>query len=147
MSLEDTLVDDLKTAMLARDNIAVSVLRMVKAELTNARISQGNILTDEQVMQVLKREVKKRRETAEIFRKAGESERAATEDQEAEQLAKYLPEQISEDVVRAYVTDLVSKLPGNTPPQPGILIKNTLEHFAGQADGKLVAGLVNELLK
>ncbi len=132
MSLQEIILNDLKTAMLAQDSRAVSVLRLLKSELTNARISEGKELSEDQVIQIIKRESKKRRETAELYRKAGEQERAEEEEKESEVLSKYLPEQISEEVIRAYLKD---KLAESSNPQVGPLIKETLQHFQGQADG------------
>jgi uncharacterized protein YqeY len=136
---------DLKTAMLNKNSGAVSVLRMLKSELKNSEIAQGALLTDKEVETVIRKEAKKRRESATMYRTGDNVQQAGIEEAEAEFLERYLPAQISEEEVSSYLKEITASSPAAMPSEKGHLIRKTLEHFNGEADGKMVSGLVNAL--
>ena len=110
--LKDRLRTDLTASMKARDEMGSSTLRMVLTAVTNAEVAgkQSRELSDEDVVGVLSAEAKKRREAAEAFDAAGRTEMAAKERAEAEILADYLPEQLSEDEIGALVRSTIARL-------------------------------------
>ena len=146
MDLQEQLLADLKNAMLAKDSTTVSVLRMLKSELKNAEIAQSEPLNTDQAIQVIRREVKKRQDAVLAFTKAGQTDRANQEDQEAKILEKYLPAQADPAVVEAYAKQCLSQVEDLSPKSKGILIRQVMEHFGNQTDGKTVSDIINRLL-
>ena len=144
MELLEKISADLKAAMLGGNKLATNTLRMLKSELKNAEITQGSPLDEATILQIIKKEAKKRSEAIEGFTKAGHSEQAEQEKQEAELLQAYLPAQIDREVVKAFVQELVQN--ASTPLNKGEIIKATLTHFNGQTDGKTVSELATEAL-
>ena len=144
MALE-TLDADLKTAQLARDAVTTGVLRMLKAELKNTEIALGEPLTEPKILQVIRKEIKKRTESALLYEKGGNTTQAATERQEADILNAYLPASIDPHIVEAFITSRIGELGTLTPQLKGQLIRETVSHFAGQTDGKIVSDIVNRL--
>jgi uncharacterized protein YqeY len=126
--------------MLDRDAHTTATLRILKSEIKNAEIADGDSFSEETVLQVIRREVKKRYEAMETFKAIGSTERFAQEEGEAAFLKKYLPAAADPAQVEEFVHSLVG-----TTQNKGELIKRTIEHFKGTADGKTVAELVNRL--
>jgi uncharacterized protein YqeY len=143
--MQEQLINDLKQALRDGDSTAVSVLRMLKSELHNAHIAQGSELTEDDTIKVIRKEVKKRNEAAAAFQKAGNTERAASEEAEAAILSRYLPAQADAAVVEAFAREAFAQLPDHTPRQKGVLIQQVLQKFNGQVDGSTVAAMVNTL--
>lgn len=132
---------DLKTAMKDNDIGKVSVLRMVKSALQNQTIANKGTLTESDAQKVLQKEVKKRREAAEMYKQGGDEIRSATETAEAEIIAQYLPEQMSEDELNSIVNDTVGELQTDNVGQ---VIGAVMGKVKGKADGSDVARLVKE---
>ncbi len=149
-TLKERLRTDLTTSIKARDEVRSSTLRMVLTAVTNAEVAgkSQRELTDEDVLGVLTSEAKKRREAAEAFGDAGRDEQAAKERAEAAVIADYLPEQLSEDEVRAMVTEVVDELGVREDGMRamgrvmGVLTPRT----KGRADGGVVAAEVRRQL-
>jgi len=146
MNLGEQLTSDLKQAMLSKDSMAVSVLRLLRSELKNAEIASGDSLSEDQSIQVIRKEVKKRREAAASFRQAGSEERATGEEAEATVLESYLPTQADPAAIEAFVKSIVVGLAEAGPKQRGDVIRQTMAKFGSAADGKVVAGIVSRLL-
>jgi uncharacterized protein YqeY len=148
--LKQRLRSDLTASIKARDDVRSSTLRMVLTAVTNAEVAgkQSRELTDEDVLGVLTSESKKRREAAEAFAEAGRTEQAAKERAEAEVIADYLPEQLSEDEVEALVTNAIDELGVREDGMRamgrvmGLLTPRT----KGRADGGVVAAAVRRQL-
>ncbi|MEI6477943.1 MAG: GatB/YqeY domain-containing protein [bacterium] len=141
MDLLERIGADLKAAMIGRDQLTTGTLRLLKSELQNAAISSGSDLDEKGIQQVIRREAKKRRESFQLYTDSGDTERAAQEEAEAKVLEAYLPAQTDPAAVEAFVTTLAGK-----GLNKGDAIRQTIEHFQGQADGKTVAETVNRLL-
>ncbi len=149
-ALKDRLRSDLTTAMKARDQLRSSVLRMALAAVTNAEVAgkQARELSDEDVLGVLTSEAKKRKESAQAFDEGNRPELAAKERDEAAILAEYLPEQLSEDEVRALVSAAVEETGAAAEGMKamgkvmGVLTPQT----RGRADGAFVAAEVRRQL-
>ena len=137
---------DLKTAMLTKNSGAVSVLRMLKTEVKNSEIAQGTVPNEREVEVIIKKEVKKRREAAILYHNGNNIQQAGIEEAEANFLQQYLPEPLSEAVVSEYIKTAIAGLDEVNVSHKGQLIKQTLDHFKGEAEGKMVSTLVSSLL-
>ncbi len=141
MTLADTVKDDLTAAMKAGDRPRVGALRLVLSELQKAA-KEGS--DDE--LAVLRRERKRRLESATAFRDAGRSELAGPEEAEAELIAAYLPAELSDDDLRAIVRDAVAEAGATSPRDMGKVMQLAMPKAGGRADGKRVSALVKEAL-
>ena len=146
MALFTDISADLKSAMLSREAETVSVLRLLVSELKYAQIKKGSDLTDEEIMQSIRREVKKRDEAALLYRSEKHEDRATQEESEALILKKYLPAALDPQVITAFIQSQIEEI-GSTPAVRGALIKATMNHFGNQVDGKVVSGIVGQLLQ
>lgn len=146
MSLLDKLNADLKDAMRSKDLVVRDTLRMVIAGTKNLRIELGRELTDEDVVTILKRGVKTRKDSLEQYEKAGRADLAATEEAELEVLAGYLPKALSEDETRAIVEALIAELGLESKRDMGTLMKTVMARHGASVDGKLVSRFAGELL-
>ncbi len=146
MSLTEQLQADMKTAMRGGDTHRRDTLRMVIAAAQNAAKEKRQPLTDEEALEVITREVKKRRESIEAFHAAGRDDLADKEQAEIEVLSPYLPEQLGEEEVRALVVAAVAATGASSPRDMGRVMSQLMPTVKGRADGKLVSRLVNEEL-
>ena len=147
MHFLDRLNADLKEAMLAGNSMAVSVLRMLKSDLKNAEIAAGAPLGEQEIIAIIRKEAKKRSETAQTFLNAGEPERAAQERAEGLLLSQYLPIAPPTEQVEIFVKDYIQKnLPTPSPKDRGGVIKATMLQFQGSVDGSVVSTIVSRLL-
>lgn len=143
------LQEELKQAMLAKDTVKTSVLRMVISAIGYAEINKGGAgyeATEEDVMTVIQKEVKQHRDSIEQFKNAGRDELADKETVELEILKKYIPEEMGEDEVRKLVVDAISKSGATTPADMGKVMGVLMPQVKGKADGGMVSRLVKEEL-
>lgn len=142
--LKDALRADLTAAMKARDAVTTSVLRMTLSAIMNEEVAgeSARALTHDEEEAVITREVRKRRESAELYAAAGRQELADKETTEAAVLADYLPKPLSEDDLRAIVAEEIAAAGDVTMRQMGQVIKAVNARVKGRADGATVAGLV-----
>ena len=150
-ALKDQLQSDLTDAIRAQDELTMATLRMALAAITNAEVSgkEARELSDDEVVVVLTSEAKKRREAAESFDAGGATDRADRERAELGVLQRYLPEQLSEDEIKAIVADAVAAAAaeGKTGPAAmGAVMKVVTPQTRGRADGGQVAALVKAAL-
>lgn len=148
--LLDKIQSDLKDAQLAKDEIRTSVLRMLISEMRYAEIkqregSQGG-LSDEEIISVVQREVKKRKEAATGFRQGGREDSALKEEKEAEILANYLPKQLSDSELENIIDEAISQTNANQISDMGKVIRLVMSKVKGEADGGRVSNLVKEKL-
>src|SRR3954454_12456828 len=133
MALKEQLRSDLTTAMKSRDELRASTLRMALTAITTEEVAgkQARQLSDDEVVTVLTREAKKRREAAEAFAGAGREELAARERAEGEVLAEYLPAQLSDDELTALVTAAIGETGAAGPQAMGQVMKLVQPKVAG----------------
>lgn len=143
MIIYEQIEQDFKQAYLNKEESVVSVLRMLKAVLKNAQIQKIAELTDEDVIKVLKSEVKKRKESALEYQQGNRQDLADKETEEVKIIEKYLPEQISEDKIRLVVKEVIGQ---NQGMNNGKLIGAVMSQLKGQADGNVVKKIVEEEL-
>lgn len=146
--LKERLRADLNAAMRARDQVRMRTLRMALTSITNEEVAgaAARDLTDDEVVKVLTREARKRREAAEAFSAAGRDEQAAAEQAEGEVLAGYLPAQLSDDELAALVAAAIAETGASGLPGLGLVMKTVTPRVAGRADGARVAAEVRRRL-
>jgi len=148
-TLKERLRADLNDAMRARDEVRKSTLRLALSAIQNEEVagSSARELSDDEVLKVLTREAKKRREAAEAFENAGRPEQAAAERAEGEVLADYLPKQLSDSELHDLVASAIAQAgEAGTPPALGQVMKAVTPQVAGRADGSRVAAEVRAQL-
>jgi uncharacterized protein YqeY len=147
-TLKDRLNDDLHTAMKARDDLTTATLRMALASVRNAEVagSAARQLSDDEVLAVLTKESKKRREAATAFADAGRAEQAAKEQAEGEILERYLPRQLADAEVAELVAGAISAGGFSGKGQLGPAMKAAQAAVAGRAEGGRVAAEVRRQL-
>jgi uncharacterized protein YqeY len=147
MSLQERISQEIKAAMLARDAERLSALRMLKSALGYMLIEKKTeSLPDAEVVALVQKEVKKRRDSVEQFEKGGRAELAAKEKQEITVLESFLPQPLSADVLEKLVRDTISEAGATSKKDMGAVIKAVQAKAAGRADGKTISGLVGKLL-
>lgn len=146
--LKDRLRADLSDAMRARDQVRMRTLRMALTSITNEEVAGDTArqLTDDEVIRVLTREAKKRREAAEAFGAAGRAEQAREERAENDILTEYLPAQLSDDELAALVAAAITETGADNPRAMGQVMKAVTPRVAGLADGARVAAEVRRQL-
>ena len=146
--LKERLRADLNAAMRARDQVRMRTLRMALSSITNEEVAGASArqLSDDEVMKVLTREARKRREAAEAFGAAGRADQAAAERAEGEVLAGYLPAQLSDDELSALVAAAIAETGASGMPGMGQVMKTLTPQIAGRADGARVAAEVRRRL-
>ena len=148
MGLKEKLHEDLTAAIRSSDKLVSGTIRMVLTAITNEEVAgkEARKLSDDEIITVLSREAKKRREAAEEFGKAGRAEKAAEEIAEGEVIAKYLPAQLTEDEIKKIIADAVAKTGAAGPADMGKVMGAIKPLIAGKTDGSLVSSLVKSTL-
>lgn len=147
--LKQQLKDQLKEAMIAKDSLKTSVIRFILSGITYYEIQKGGAgydATDEDVMAVINKEAKQRKDSITEFEKAGRQELAEKEKAELSVLESYLPEQMGEEEVKTLVQDAVSSTGAAGPQDMGKVMGALMPKVKGKADGALVSRLVREAL-
>ena len=146
MSLQQKIIDDIKVAMKTKEANRLGLLRMLNASLKNKAIEKGKdaILSDEEAMQVLNKEAKKRKEAIDLFEKGGRPELAAKEKNELTLIEGYLPKQMSKEETQAMVEKVLAGLADKS--NAGLVMKAVMQELKGKADGKLISEIVKEKL-
>lgn len=148
MSLEIQIQQDLKAAMLAKDKVALASVRGIKAAILIAKTSEGghSELTDEDIIKLIQKLVKQRKESAEIYTQQSRPELAKNELDEIACMEKYLPKQMSEVEVESTLKNIIAQVGANSPADMGKVMGAATKALAGQADGRLISTLVKKLL-
>jgi uncharacterized protein len=146
--LKAQLKSDLTTAMKARDELSTATLRMLLTAISTEEVSgtSARELSDDEVLKVIGREAKKRREAAEAFQSAGRAEQAGRELDEQAVLNRYLPSQLSDAELSTLVADAVRESGATEPRQMGLVMKLLTPRVAGRADGKRLSDEVRRRL-
>ena len=148
MGLKDSLKHDLTEAMRARDELVLSTIRLCLSAITNEEVSgkEARVLTEAEVIQVLSREAKKRRESAQAFADAKRPDRAERENAEGEVIARYLPKPLSEAELASLIADAMKESGAAGPAGMGLVMKLLSPKIAGRADGAAVSAAVRAAL-
>jgi len=146
VSLIGRLEDEVRQAMLARDALRRDALRLILSSLKSAEKELQRPLSDDEELQVLQRERKKRQEAAEAFRGGGREEQAAQEEAELEILQEFMPEPLSEEDLERIVDDAIAENGATSLRDMGRVMADVMPQVAGRADGSAVSQIVREKL-
>lgn len=148
MSLKDRLTEDMKQAMKDKEagKIRLSVIRMVRANIKYVEIDKKKELSEEEVLEVLAKEVKMRRDSMEEFKKGNRPDLVESLEQEIDILMQYLPQQLSEQEVRVLVAEAVKESQAASAKDMGKVMAVLMPKVKGRADGKMVNTIVREFL-
>ena len=138
MSLKETLNNDIKTAMKAKDKETLAVLRMIKTAVQAAEIDKKEELNAEEELTILAREAKQRRESLAEFVKAGRDELVAKTEAEIEIVERYLPKQLSVEEVKEVIATEAEKIGATTQKEFGKLMGAVMQELKGKADGNVI---------
>lgn len=149
MSTPNRIQEDIKTAMKAKDALALNALRALKSALTNAAIEKGGLgteLEESEVLAVVRKQIKQRNDSVDQFEKAGRAELAATEKAEIEVLSRYLPAPLGEAELADMVERAVQETGATGKADMGKVMKQVQALAEGRADGKLLSAMVMKRL-
>jgi len=139
--------NELKEAMKAADKPRVSTLRMLLNDVKNEQIRAGEPVDNDSFIRIVRKAIKQRKEASDQFRKGDRIELAEKEESEAELLQAYLPPEISEEVIRAAIQEVITEQSLTAPAGMGVLMKAIMGRYPGQVDGSVVSRLARELLQ
>ena len=148
MSLDQKIMSELKTAMLAKDEAALRSLRAVKAAILLAKTSEGagGELKEEEETKLLQKLVKQRKDSLEIFQRQNRDDLAKKEQEEIAIIEKFLPKQLSPEELKAAIEKIITETGASSPADMGKVMGVATRQLAGKADGKSISTLVKELL-
>ena len=145
--LEDKLNEDFKKALKERDAIKISVIRMLKADITNTLIKlKKKSLTDEDILKIIRSSISKHVDSIEQFKKGKRDDLVKKEEAELEVLKSYLPKEADIEQVKEIIQEVIKETGASGKSDFGRVMKAAMEKLKGRADGKTVSTVVNELL-
>jgi len=146
MALKDSIQEALRGALKRQQRVEISTLRLLLSEIKNAEIAQQKPADDNKVLDVITKEVKRRRESIEAFKAGNRSDLVAQEEAELAVLMSYLPEQMSRAEIMAAARQVVDAVGAKGPGDKGKVMSQLMPQLKGKADGKEVSEIVSELL-
>ena len=146
MTLKDNVQESLKRALKQKRKVEVSTLRLLLSEIKNAEIAQQKPADDSKVLDVITREVKRRRESIEAFKQGNRSDLVAQEEAELTILMSYLPEQMNREEIIATARQVIDTVGAQGPSDKGKVMSQLMPQLKGKADGKEISDIVTELL-
>ena len=148
MTLFDTISDDIKKAMLARDAQRLDALRGIKKEFLEAKTAKGSDgnLTDERATQILAKMIKQRKESAAIYTEQNRPELAETELAQAAIIEEYMPKQLTDEELTSALKEIIARVGVTSPKEMGKVMGVASRELAGKAEGRAISAKVKELL-
>ena len=146
MMLKDNIQEALKRALKQQQKVEVATLRLLLSEIKNAEIAQQKSADDNKVLDVIAREVKRRRESIEAFKQGNRGDLVAQEEAELAILMSYLPEQMSREEIIATARQVIDTVGAQGPSDKGKVMSQLMPQLKGKADGKEISDIVTELL-
>jgi len=147
MNLSERLNEDMKQAMKSQDKFKLSTIRMVRSTIKNLEIDLKRTLDDNEVLDILSREIKQRKDALQEFEKAGREDLAASSRAEVEIIAVYLPKQLTEEEIKVIVQQTIQETGASSKADMGKLMSALMPKVKGLADGKLVNQAVQQALQ
>ena len=147
--LENQIQNDIKAAMIAKDAVALTSIRAIKAAILLAKTSEGGAkesLEDEEVIKIIGKLVKQRKESAAIYSQQNREDLAQNELAEAKVMEKYLPKSLSEEEVEAAVKEIIAQIGASSMADMGKVMGVATKKLAGAADGRVISTIVKKLL-
>ena len=146
MTLHDRLASDLKQAMRERDEHRKNALRLLRAAIVNEQVAVGHPLSDEEVLGVVAKQVKQRRESIEAYQAGGRPDLVAEEEAELKVLLAYLPQQMSREEIEQAARESIADVGAKGPGDIGAVMRDLMPRLKGKAEGSLANQVVKELL-
>jgi uncharacterized protein YqeY len=146
MEIENRIQSDLKEAIKSGDSFTRDVLRLLSSDIKNKAINDRKELTDEDVLAIVKKNIKSRKDSIEQFTKGGREDLAAQERSEVELLEKYMPEQMGQQQIEEIVKKVLSEMDASESLNFGIVMKKVMVEIQGKADGSVVSEIVKKAL-
>ncbi len=146
MTFAESLEQDFKAALKARDELKTAVLRMIKTGVKNREVELRRKAEDQEILAVISTQLKQRRDSIEQFEKGGRQDLADREKAEAAVLEAYLPKQMDRSQTEEALSGIIEELGVSSPKETGLVMKTMMSRFAGQVDGKLVSELLKAKL-
>jgi uncharacterized protein YqeY len=147
MGLKNKLEDDLRQALKDKDEVRKKTIRLALAAIQNAEIAKRDDLDDGEVLSVLSKEAKIRRESVEQFAEGGRKDLVSQEEQELEILKQYLPTQLSKEEIETRAREVAAEVGATSPSQMGDVMRVLMPQLKGKADGQLVSTVVKAILQ
>ena len=144
--LKEQLLNDLKAAMREKDEVKKNTVQMVRAAILQVEKDKGIELEDTQIIEIIAKEAKKRKDAAIEFEKSGRDDLISQNSKELEVLNSYLPKQLSKEEIAEIVKDVISKVGATSVKDMGAVMKGAKEQIGAAADGKAINEVVKELL-
>ena len=145
--MTEQLLEDMKLAMKSKDVLRLSTIRLLRSSVSYARINKGEELTDDEVLEALSREAKRRREAIDAAVAGGRSDVADREQAELEIINAYLPKQLDEAEIEAIAREVAAEVGATDPKDRGKVMGPLMQRIRGKADGKLAGVVVEKLLR
>lgn len=146
MSLKDRLFDELKTAMKEKDTVKKDVIQVVRAGILQVEKDNKVTLDDDGVIEVISRELKKRKEVLPDYERSGREDKVLEINRQIEILNSYLPEQLSEAELEKELSDIITSVNATSMKDMGVVMKKASVSLKGRADGKVINEMVKKLL-
>lgn len=147
MSLETKITTDLKTAMKAKDKVALRSIRAIKAQILLAKTDgSGKELDEAAEIKMIQKMIKQRKDSLSIYEKQNRAELAQTEKEEIEVLERYLPQQMGEEELTEFLKGIIAKTGASSMKDMGKVMGMAASQLGGKADGKTISGIVKKLL-
>jgi uncharacterized protein YqeY len=148
MGLEQKIMAELKTAMLAKDEVSLRSLRAIKAAILLVKTAEGasGELKEEDEIKLLQKLVKQRKDSLEIFQQQNRADLARKEEEEIAVIEKFLPQQLSAEELKDELARIIAEVGASSPADLGKVMGIATKRFAGKADGKAISALTKELL-
>ena len=148
MTLYDTINDEIKRAMLAKDRIRLETLRGIKKEMLEAKTAKGAPaeLTEEAIIAILQRMIKQRKDSAEIYTSSGRDELAENEIEQLNVIREFLPKQLSEEELELEITKVITETGATSMKEMGKVMGIATKSLAGKAEGRAISAMVKKLL-
>jgi len=146
MGIKERLMEDMKEALRSKDKIRLSTIRMINSLIKNAEIDKRGKLTEEEIVQLLRKYAKQRKEAIEMYEKGGRQDLVEKEKRELEIVESYLPKELSEEEIRKLVREVIEEVGASSPKDLGKVMKVVMPKVKGRADGSLVNRIVREML-
>jgi len=147
MSLTEKLQEDMKLAMKSKDASRLSTIRLLRSSVSYAQINKGAELTDDEVLEVLSREAKRRREAIDAAEAGGRPDVAERERAELDIISEYLPKQLDEAEIEAIAREIAAEVGAREPKDRGKVMGPLMQRIRGRADGKLAGQVVDKMLR
>ncbi len=146
MGLKERIMADMKEAMKAKDTVRLSTLRLLLSEIKNKEIDKRGELTDDEILAVIQKAVKQRRESIQQYKDGGREDLAEKEQKELEVLEAYLPQPLSEEELMSLIDEVIKEVGATSMRDMGKVMREIMPKVRGRADGKLVNELVKKRL-